>query len=289
MAGFSSYGAVADAHLEGREKYSAWYKLPNQVTVQGVWFDLSMSPGSPAAQYYAASPLVATPMAKSSDGGLDHGDAVSPRTKHLRRSLLMSNSATGLPMPMMLLDYLLFYPFVDESVTDPQVMDNTLALPRYATGEGVRIMPVVVGAHSLAANVTFTCSYTNSDGVAGRTTGEAELTSLIATTGTLATCHRNLLRGFAPFLPLQSGDTGVRSIESCTFLSPDIGLIALVLVKPLAQGIIRERTAPVEKDFLIDHAQATRIYDDAYLNHIVCPSASLSGVRVMGELTTAWN
>ena len=158
MPGFARIADLVDAELAGQATYSAWRKSPTQVTTQGIWFDLSMSPGSPVPNYYAAAPLIATLLSRSTDGGLNHGGNVSSSYKVLRRLSALATVATALPMPMILLDYLLFYTFVDEGVTDVQTMTNTNTLTRYTDGVGVKIMAVVVGAHSQAAGVTFTVS-----------------------------------------------------------------------------------------------------------------------------------
>jgi hypothetical protein len=69
----------------------------------------------------------------------------------------------------------------------------------------------------------------------------------------------------------------------------DVGLITLVLVKPLAQLQLFEQTAPVEVDYFIDFGQCPEIQNNAYLNFICCPNASLSGVSLYGDLTTVWS
>jgi hypothetical protein len=43
------------AEDEGRTFFSAWRKTPTQTTGAGIWFDLSMSPGNPVPNYYAAT------------------------------------------------------------------------------------------------------------------------------------------------------------------------------------------------------------------------------------------
>ena len=61
-------------------------------------------------------------------------------------------------------------------------------------------------------------TYTNSDGVAGRVT--ATMTCNTQTVnGTIANQCANNGRHGGPFIPLQKGDSGVRSIEAFTFLS----------------------------------------------------------------------
>ena len=58
--------------------------------------------------------------------------------------LIMNTAANAVPNYVMMLDYLLYYPFVDMSVTDAQPLVNTVTLPRYTSGVGVQIMAVQV-------------------------------------------------------------------------------------------------------------------------------------------------
>lgn len=268
--------------------YSFWRKTPSQVTVSGYWFDMSLSPGNPNPQYYAASPLIAQQMKKSTDGGLNHGPNVTPSYKFLKRFLMMSASGTGLPMPYILADYLLYYPFVDTGTNDEQILTNSVSLPRYTDGLGVQMMAVSVAANS-SLQPTFTVSYTNSEGTAGRTSAPCVLNVAVAN-GNIITGETTGAVSAGCFIPLQSGDQGVRSVQSVTFTSgTDVGLFALVLVKPIITSSILEQTAPSEVEALPMQNNLPRIYDDAFLNLIVQPTGSLSGVAFHGEIETVWN
>ena len=136
MSGFRNARDMADAQDAGQYTYASFRKVPTQTTGAGVWFDLSMSPGNPAPNYFIGSPNVFVPMAQSTDGGLRHGGNVGTK-KHLRKLMALSTVTT--PISGRLLDYLGFYGFVDESVTDEQFMDNTVGLTRYADGKGVQL------------------------------------------------------------------------------------------------------------------------------------------------------
>jgi chitodextrinase len=288
--GFANIAAVADAEVAGQTTYTYFRKVPAITTVQGVWLDLSMIPGSPPPQYYAAAPLTAQPLSRSADGGIRHGGNVSPSTKYLRRWMIWSVvNAAAVPQRFYLLDYLMFYPFVDMGTTDAQVMTNVQTLPRWADGEGVKIMAVLVAPHSLIGD-SFTVTYTNSEGTAGRVTPAHTMTTGAAVNGTILTTQSAGAGRFGPFLALQAGDTGVRSIESVTCTAgTDVGLFTLVLVKPTADLTIRELTAPAEKDFLRESARLPVIVDDAYLNIITCPVGSLASRGVDGDMTFVWD
>jgi len=283
VPGFNSIKDYVDAELDGKIRQFSFRKSPTQATTAGLWFDLSMSPGNPVPQYYAASPLISVQMKQSTDGGLFHG-ANTNSSKWLKSTLLMSNSATGLPMPFILCDYLLYYPFIDEGTTDPQPLTNSVSLPRWTDGKGVKIMAISVAGRT--GGQTFNISYTNQDGVSGRTTQTVIQNSATAI-GTIVTSATATNGAAGPFIPLQRGDTGVRSIESVQMISgPDVGLFTLVLVKPLITSQILEQTAPTEESLLIEKASLPEIKDDAYLNWLCMPNGSLSGVSLFGMIET---
>ena len=200
----------------------------------------------------------------------------------------MAVAAAGVPQRLYLLDYLMFYPFVDMGTADEQPMDNTQTLTRYTDGEGVQIMAVLVAPHGLVGD-TFFVTYTNQDGTAGRVTPLHTMTTGASINGTILTTQTAGAGRFGPFLALQAGDTGVRSIEAvqCT-AGTDVGLFTLVLVKPLADFTVREITAPTERDFYLESQRMPVIVDDAYLNFITCPNGSLTGIPLNGDALFLW-
>lgn len=280
------YGAkeIADAERDGFTFFSGWRKQPTQTTATGIWFDLSMSPGNPVPNYFIGSPGVFTPLRQSTDGGIPHGGNVSPKTKLLR--VFEIQSANVAPLPVKILDYLGFYPFLDESVTDEQFMTNVTPVPRYPDGAGVMMMPVVVAGQ--IGGGTFFVRYTNQDGVSGRQTPQHIMGTQIVN-GTIITSGGAVNNSRAPFMALQEGDTGVRTVDSIIFEGTgDIGLISIALVKVIAESYIRDTTAPHERDFSTDQGSLPIIKDDAYLNLVSLPSGSLSGAQIMGYIKTLW-
>ena len=289
MPGFANIAAFVDAEVAGLTKYVTYRKVPAVVTGAGTWFDYSMAPGNPAPQYYAAAPLEAKVLTRSGDGGIQHGGNVTGGKKYLRRVTAMCVAAAGVPQRVYWLDYLMFYPFVDMGTADEQPMTNVEVLTRSTTGLGVRIMPVLVAPHGLVGD-TFFVTYTNSDGVAGRVTPLHTMNTAISVNGTLLVTQQTGAGRNGPFMTLQTGDKGVRSIEAvqCTN-GTDVGLFTLVLVKPLGELTVREITAPTEKDFYLDAGgKVPEIEDDAYINFITCPNGSLTGVPLFGDATFSW-
>lgn len=276
---------IIDAELQGRVRNYMWRKNPTQTTVSGYWFDLSMSPGNPVPQYYIGAVGTATQLKQSTDGGLYHGANVSPYTKYLRQITTRETVTTPLPMNMILMDYLMFYSFIDEGTTDVQPLLNPVGLPRYTDGKGVQVMAVSVA--SRVGGQQFIINYTNSDGISGRVSKPVTENSLTIN-GNIITSNPVANGSSGMFIPLQDNDTGVRSIESVTMLGRDVGLFALVLVKPLAQTQIKEITTVYEKDFILNSEEMPVIQDDAFLNFIVLPNGTLATGGVFGDLKVIW-
>lgn len=283
----ANYRQLIKAELDGKSRRYTWRKTPSQTTTAGLWFDLSMSPGMPPPKYwFDATPLIAKQASQSSDGGLFHGANVSPADKYLRLITSKANVATALPLTLYLCDYLLYYPSIDEGTTDAQLMDNTVTIPRYTTGEGVQAVAISVAGRTGGQQFSFT--YTNSAGISGRQ-GQTVTQNTSTAIGTVVSSATATQNSANPFLGLQAGDSGIRSIDSVTMLGLDVGLFSIVLVKPIAQTTIKEITAPFEKDLLIYSQSLPKIYDDAFLNFLCLPQGSLAATLLDGDIKVIWN
>lgn len=293
MAAIQNFKAINDAYAAGQTKISTWRKAPTQTTATGIWFDLSMSPGNPIPNYYAAAPLNFTALKQSTDYGLPHGGSVSPSVKYLHKLLITPMGvATLAPTTVMLLDYVGYYPFID--MADTIEMVGATVLPRHTDGEGLQIMAVEV-ASQIGGVASFFLTYTNQDGTAGRTSATCFCNTQVVN-GTIINSAAAPTATYpsGPFIPLQRGDTGVRSIEAITWLTADVGLITLVLVKPLAtialENISNTIYSPKEVDFAFSNAgKLPVIEDDAYLNFICLPIGTLSGGQFYGTIETIWS
>lgn len=276
----------------GATQYT-WRKSPSQVSVAGIWYDMAVSPGNPGPKYwFDASPLVAQTVRQSTDGGLFHGANMTPATKYLRQMMFQTHntSAATIVQEAILCDYLLYYPSIDESTTDIQTMTNVNTLSRYTDGKGVQVMAVSLAART--GGSTFSFSYTNQDGVSGRTSQTARLNAY-PSVGNIATCDIAQANQTAPFIGLQAGDYGVRSIESVTMNTADVGLFALVLVRPLTRIggqsflLVGVSSLMAEHDFLAETTELPIIQDDAFLGMIIQPqSTTINGTTFQGFIKT---
>ena len=270
---------------EGRTLVRPWIKNPSVVTASGIWMDLTMFGRYPAANYFTdGTPLAAKTLTRSVDGGMDHGQALGEDyAKFLGGLTILSTSATAVPMPIMVMDYLMYYPLIP--MEDTQEMDNTITLPRYTDGEGVQLM--LVEQFPYIGGGTVQVTYTNSDGVTGRKTRVTTINTQTAL-GTVAHSAPATSGVSGLFMPLASGDGGVRAVESITFPTADSGNLAAVLVKPLGLFGNYEVGCPSEWDPLRDLGILERIYDDAYLSAACLPVGSLNGTIIEGSLKTLW-
>lgn len=281
----SSVREAVDAELGGRARTYDYYKNVASLIGASVYYDMSMSSGNPRPKYwFDAPPTIAKAVYQSEDGGIFHGSNVTPYTKYLRYISAQAIGAATVPMSATLCDYLLYYPSLDESFVGEQLLDNTVTLPRFSDGAGVQMLPIIVAQG--VGGATFTVTYTNSDGVAGRTSRIMTTTS--SGNGSSVGSTPTIVNATDPFISLQEGDTGVRSVEALNMLTADVGLVSIVLVKPLAQIGLKEAAAPHEKDLLINGGGLPIIEDDAYLNFVtVFGTASPGGFR--GDIKVIWN
>jgi hypothetical protein len=264
----------------GQTHSSTFRKTSAAVTTIGIWCDLSTTPGLPVINFYASTPLAAATLAAKE--GLQHGQNQSPQQKYLKRITAMSSSA---PLSLVLCDYLLYYPFIDGDSIDEQLMDNTVTLPRYTNGAGVQAF--IVSQGTFTGGAQYYIKYTNQDGVSGRISTYCTSNSTTVS-GTLISAGTGAGQ-FGWNIPLAPGDSGIRSVESLTFLSANGGISALVLAKPLASITIREANVPAEIDYLTDLGLGMpEIVDGAYLNFLALPNGSLATVPVYGSIQTVW-
>ena len=284
MAGFKNIREIVDqGYTAGKNWSTVFRKTPAIATTANVWFDVSFAPGTPRPNYKIGNELEATGF--NGGYGIYHGSPITTDGFKFLHKFMIGAVSTIIPATFILCDYLMFYPLVDMDNTDTQVMDNTLfSLPRYTDGEGVKAF--LVATNPYVGGAQFQITYTNQAGTQNQVSEWTTTnTSTYIATLTNAGIGANL-RG--PWIQLGIGDRGIRSVKDITFLSPNGGLAALVLVKPLATIVHSDITCVSETDFLLNTPSLPRVYDGAFLNLICCPAGSAATVPIFGELTTIW-
>lgn len=240
------------------------------VSVAGSWVDFSMTSGNPPGNYYASTPLVAERLDPWS--GIFHG--ANQNEKYIAE-LMLCTPSSGLLGVWWLMDYLLYYPFIDlDDTSASQEMNNTKSLDRYESGANV--MAMLVAQSPTTGGGTFNFTYINQDGVE-KTSPTQTCSSSSTNYGTVIT-HLAATTSRGPWLVLAGGDTGIRRILTFTNLVANGGLGAVVLVKPLATIVLSEINAPVEVSFLVNNPTIPRVYPNAYLNYLCCTGASVAAL-----------
>lgn len=190
------------------------------------------------------------------------------------------NPSGAAGLMVMLVDLLNISGGLDATLTTTQTTNlPTAALTRSTSGEGV-FAALMIHSTIGATATTVTCSYTNSAGTSGRTT-----TAMIFG-GSGQTAAGTLVR-----LPLQAGDTGVRSVESVTLAATTgtVGNFGVCLYRPLAMMVLND----VEGAHVVDCVSSGRMVgqfaevpDDACLTAfcmMATASQSLAGAVLLGE------
>ena len=299
MAGFRNLRAWAGAEDLGQFHITSFRKaVSSAATTTSAWIDYSYFPGSPVANFYASSPLEAAELETSR--GI-YVPTVAPATQWLRNLKLMSAASSGTSttngrQQIVLADILLYYPFIDtDAVGEQQDMVNTATIPRYTSG---RVIAVGQSASSTLGQFTF--SYTNQDGVAGRTS-QNHFTFVVAGGGQVVASSVQSAASYHPYLALQAGDSGVKSIESVTFTAGGGGLMALVIVQPLLECFVTQESRRTTSGNLetygacnefasVIHHRPRQIKDGAVINLFAAGHAgSLASSILAGVLETTWN
>lgn len=240
MGGFSRFGDIDDTKLW----YGMWRKTTAVTAVSNQWYDDSMLAGIPAANFYASLPLAAATL--DANDGIRHWRLEDGASEHLLEGMVFGNAGTlEAPAQFLICDWLLYYPFLDGDSADAQDLINDVTLPRYTDGAGLRAFIVAQGTGTGVG--AYTLSYTNQDGVSGRTATGSTVTP--TGSGFVLSCGSGAASSTEPFIRLQAGDTGIRSVEQFTWTVQPGGIAALVIVKPLAPLLYAEIGTVAEQVF----------------------------------------
>ncbi len=194
--------------------------------------------------------------------GIPHGGNVSTNIKHLLNMSAWSTAATGVPGTLMLVDLQGYWPGISNNTTSAQTLIGTPA-PRYTNGEGLRLYQVQTAvAGATAQNIAL--SYTDQAGNTGNTLPVTVTMTASAIAGHIS--HSGTAaNNYGPFLPLASGDTGVRNVATVTMSAANTGTFALCLARPLAQITLSVAGLMTEKDLLNQIPSLPQVKDGACL------------------------
>lgn len=284
-------GLIA-AKTAGQEFRWDWNKITGgSAYAAGRWYDFSPLNGTPVANAWAGTALTWKTCDEATGNGtqifgMPHGGNVSTDIKHLLNAEAWTTAATGVPSTLMLVDLEGYWPGISNNTTSAQTLVGTPS-PRHANGAGLRLYWVQTSvAGATAQNIAL--SYTDQDGNTGKTlpvTVAMTASGLVGHISHSGTAANN----YGPFLPLASGDSGVRNVASVTFSAANTGTGALCLARPLAQITLSVTGLMTEKDFLNQIPSLPRIRDGACLVWLYgAGAATAASTTLAGGLETVW-
>jgi hypothetical protein len=299
MAGFTSQDDLINQVSTNGNFYRAdWQKSSFATTAHtaGLWYSLFRGGGNPAADTILGTgtnlAFQALTDATANATGIQHGGNVGGGTgfKHLLNAAAQTAAATTAPCVLQLVDLLGFYPITTVTTTGAQTLNNGVTIPRYTTGAGVQafITPSTVMG---AGTPNITLIYTNSAGTASRTT-PATLPIGNTTAAVTSIVYSGTGSGkYGPFVPLQAGDAGIRSVQSinlsATYTS---GVLNLVLCKPLLTLPITTLGVTAERDLVNQFMSMPKVFDGACLAWLMLAGAATPVASPLsGHLEFGWS
>ena len=245
-----------DQLLAASNQLKSFGKVSMTAKAAGTFQSLWTAAGLPAAGANPASLAMVIPTSATA-GALPF---VNPATGLSYISKISSSQQTiG---TLILYDRIAHSSGLNGTLTTAQAV-NGAALTRHTTGEDVELFLEVYTATGATAS-SVTISYTNSAGVAGRTTPAVAM-------------QVTPVAGQMLPIPLQSGDTGIRSVQSVTLSSSTAtaGNFGITLVKRIAEiPITVAGTGVVLDPFALGFPQIAK---DACLSFMVVTSTTTTG------------
>ena len=295
MAGFTSQDNLISAvTVDGKFYRADWQKSTFTTTAHtaGMWYSLFRGGGNPPADAILGTgtnlAFQALTDATTNATGIQHGGAVGG-FKVLLNAAAQTAAATTAPCVLMLVDLLGFYPVTSVTTTGAQTLNNTVTLPRYTDGAGVQafITPSTVMG---AATPSISIGYTNSASTAGRATPATLPIGNTAAPVTQIVYSGTGAGKFGPFIPLQAGDAGIKSVQSISLSASYVsGVLNLVLCRPLLTLPITTLGVTAERDLINQLNSGPRVYDGACLAWLMLAGAATPvAAPLSGHLEFGW-
>jgi hypothetical protein len=283
---------INEVTTNGKFWRADWNKStqPTTVYAAGNWYDWSFAPGNPVADpnFSGGTNLTSSSRSESFGVGIYNAGNVSSDTKHVINASAYNASTLGVPGVLMLVDQLLFYPITTVTTTTSQLLTTSVTLPRYADGVGVRAY-IAAGSTMGAGATNLGLSYTNQSGVAARSLPFIVSAPSSSAGGTIIHTG-NAANRYGPFLPLQAGDRGIRSVQSITIQTSMVsGFLTLVLCKPLFTLPLTTVGVAAERDLLNQLPSLPQIQDGANLQWLYfAGSATPTSAPFYGHIDFGW-
>lgn len=293
----ASHNDLLAAYDDGRFHSQRFIKTGAGQANDTRWQDWSFQAGQPAYDPRIGTTCTFTPVVATKNDAIWFPD-ISPGMERKLHKLTMYTKASNnnqLSVDFVLYDLVGYYPLIDGDSTEPQDMDNTLSLPRYATGEGVKLV-VVSHVSPAVQGGAMLLDYTDSDGV------DRQINTGVSLNGINTVCSAAINSPLTQIGPLAVGlGTGVKGIQRVnrvTYTTAPGGLHCLYLIRPLAQFMLVQdvlvqgqyEKSAVEIDFALkDGWRMPDIKDGAHLSFFYRANGSGRSNSFFGMADFVWN
>lgn len=236
-----------------------------------------------------------TPVVTASFPTIWHGGNVSTDTKSLVNVGAGYYAAAFGPNFVKFVDVLGYYPILSTDVTSTsqRVLDNTITLPRYTTGAGVRAYFVAPIQPTAGGPNLTEFTYVNQAGATGRLcpVQVSFNATAAAVVGQLPTANTGSLKFIE--IPLAAGDSGIRSVTSFTLSGGTAytgsGALALVLCKPLTTLPITVNGVYHERNLMMQCPSLPQVVDGACITMLnFASAATTANTTIMGHAEFGW-
>ncbi len=288
---------INETSNNGQTWRADWNKnfLPTTAGAAGEWFSLIRGAGNPTADTVMNTGVTYSTVGVSfSTAGLagvyTGGDVGTSATKHIVNVSAFSAAATSCPAVLMAID-VLGYVRCEKTTVTATISIATASLPRYGDGAGVQAFIYNNNAVAMgAATPTLQLRYTNSAGVTGRLTPTTLPTCKTAGANGLILYSGTGAGKYGPFMPLQTGDAGIRFIEaiqqSVSYVS---GEYTIVLCRPLYTIPLTTIGVAGERDLMNQVPSLPRVYDGANIQFLLYNGVNTpTNTAYYGHIDFAW-
>lgn len=296
-----AYTSLDDMTAElalGKAWRADWNKITGTVAyTAGNWYDMSLPAGNPVANTYPGTALTGAVPTEATGWGIYHGGNVSTDTKQVLNASAFSAVATAVPGVLMLVDIAKYWPGCNMLINTAQTLIAGTALSRYTSGAGLRAFVVSTALTGTPAGTpVMTMAYTNTADAAkslGATVSFTAGAANVPTPGKI--CHSGVAaNNHAPFLPLASGDTGIKSITEfrCTtaYTGASVATACVVLCKPLLSIPIVTLGVAGERNTIFQIPSSVVIPDGAALMWLYFAGANTAAsTSIMGHIDFGWS
>ena len=269
-----SHADVIAAYDEGRFHSQRLIKTGAGQVSDNNWQDWAYQAGQPAYDARIGVSNVFTPVVAERNDAIYFPTIPAGMERKLHKVMLrpQASNASQASIDFVLYDLIGYYPLIDGDSTDTQEFDNTLTLPRYTDGAGLRLVMVSHVAPAVQGGIVV-LEYTDQTGT------DRSITLGVPNNGINRTCSgvRNTAATDTGPLTMSIPSTGVRRVNRITYTTPPGGLHCLYIIKPLAtmqhyhDALLQADTtgakAAIEVDFALkDGWRMPTILDGAHLS-----------------------